>query len=211
VKNLLSPETLCLCKLMTDDEKILWKGKPQWPNIKKLKIIASSLIVIGMALCILINFIVIILFQLMGLYLTRLIDIIFVSIPLFIMYFIIISIILSYYVRVDRLEYTDYFITPTKIIEMEFKEKTNKIYCINLNEINDVAIDSNSGYQGNKINKTITVTFYSSNMKRFDNEENKWKSTKLRRSFISFRYIPKEEKILTVLKKTISKKLPPVE
>jgi len=94
---------------------------------------------------------------------------------------------------------------------MEFKEKTNKIYCINLNEINDVAIDSNSGYQGNKINKTITVTFYSSNMKRFDNEENKWKSTKLRRSFISFRYIPKEEKILTVLKKTISKKLPPVE
>jgi len=206
-KNLLSPETLCLCKLMADDEQILWQGKPQWANIRKLKIIASSLIVIGMSLCLFINLIMVLLIQLMGLYLTRFIDIFIISIPLFIMYFIILSMTVSYYMRVDKLEFTDYFITPTKIIEMEVKETTNKIYCINLNEINEIAINSKE----NQIPKTLTITFYSSHLKRFDNEENKWKSTRLRRSFISFRYVPKENKILTILKKFISKKLPPIE
>ncbi len=204
-RNLLSPETLCLCKLMTDDESILWQGRPQWSETRKLKILASSLIVIGMFFCILINYLAILFFQLMGIYVSRIFDLFFISIPLFILYFIVLSITIGYYYRVDRLESTDYFITPSKIIEMEIKDKTNKIFCINLDDIDEISLPDKKKSK----NRNQTITFYSSDLKRYDNEENKWKSTNLRKSYISFRYVKEQNTILSVLEKLIPKIIPP--
>ena len=49
VKNVISPETLCLCRIMSDEEQILWSGKGHHSSAKNYKILTIGLYVLSMA------------------------------------------------------------------------------------------------------------------------------------------------------------------
>lgn len=193
-ETLISQDTLCLCRLMDDNDSILWQGKPQWNGFKKFKPISFISILFGYVLCFLFEYWLMSVFWLLQIQLDSVEAIAFISIIVILVNFLFFSLGFEFYLEFKTLENTEYFITQTKVIEIQNSRNLNKIFCININEITEFSRKTSK-----KNHSTITI--YSSHVDKFDRLSGKWSGSQLKKSFITFRFISEPDLVMNLLKK----------